>query len=63
MELLNVSGDNFTLTCRMAHANANQFGIMMFQLLPVGNELKGYFMTNKAFEPKLATGTALFRRK
>lgn len=63
MELINVSGDNFTLTYRLARVNANQFGIMMFQLLPMGDELKGYFLTNKAFEPKLATGTVLLRRK
>lgn len=63
MDLVNVSGDNYTLTYRLTRANANHFGIMMFHLLPLGDELRGYFLTNKVFEPKLATGTVLLRQK
>lgn len=62
MELINVAGDNFTFTYRILQANATQFGIMMFQLLPLGDTMNGYFLTNKAFEPKLAAGTVQMKR-
>ena len=62
MELINVAGDNFTFTYRLLQANATQFGIMMFQLLPLGDTMSGYFLTNKAFEPRLAAGTIQLNR-
>ncbi len=63
MELINISGDFFTFNYRLANPAANHFGIMMFHLLPSGEEMSGYFLTNKGFEARLATGVVKFRRK
>ena len=63
MVLIGIVGDNYTFNYQVDIPNANHFGIMMFQLIPTGAEMRGYFLTNKGYEMRLAIGVIKFHRK
>lgn len=62
VELIHVSGDYFTFQYLLNNPNSTHYGIMMLQLLSIGNQLKGFFLTKKAFEAKMGIGALSFEK-
>lgn len=63
IELIHISGDYFSFGYWLASASASHYGIMMMHMLPMGDEMKGFFLTKKVFESRIGLGFIAFTKK
>jgi DNA-binding NtrC family response regulator len=62
VELISISENYFTFQYLLTNPNASHYGVMMLQLLGIGNQMKGFFLTKKVFESKIGFGAMCYKK-
>jgi DNA-binding NtrC family response regulator len=62
VELISISENYFTFQYLLTNPDSSHYGVMMLQLLGIGNQMKGFFLTKKVFESKIGFGTMCFKK-
>lgn len=62
IELISISGEYFSFQYSLTTPHSSHYGIMMMHLLPVGNQMKGFFLTKKIFEARIGLGALFFQK-
>jgi DNA-binding NtrC family response regulator len=62
IELISISENYFTFQYLLTNPDASHYGVMMLQLLGIGNQMKGFFLTKKVFESKIGLGFMSFKK-
>ncbi|MDX6614674.1 MAG: hypothetical protein QOD75_3860 [Blastocatellia bacterium] len=62
IELISISESYFTFQYLLTNPNSSHYGVMMLQMLGIGNQMKGFFLTKKIFESKIGIGSLHFKK-
>lgn|GEM_PF-2251275 len=62
VELISISENYFTFQYLLTNPNSSHYGVMMMQLLGIGNQMKGFYLTKKVFESTIGFGVMSYKK-